>query len=70
MRRRPGLEAQALEAGELERPDLERADRVDADAPFAMGHRLEERHHAGIGLDHVNQIVAIADAGEAVLFLV
>jgi hypothetical protein len=67
--RRTGLELEAVEAGKLERPHVERRYGVDADAPLAVGSLLVERDDAGIGLDHVQQVVAIAHGGEARLLL-
>ena len=69
VRRRAAFEAEAGESRELERPHVERRDGVDADAPLAVGPLLVERNDAGIGLDHVQQVVAITHRGEARLLL-
>ena len=69
VRRRAALEAEAGEAGKFERPHVERGDGIDADAPLAVGSRLVERDDAGIRLDHVQQVVAVAHGSEARLLL-
>jgi hypothetical protein len=54
----------------MEGPNIERRHRVDADAPFAVGSRLIERDDAGIGLDDVQQVVAVTHMREACLLFV
>src|SRR5580704_10003188 len=69
VRRRAALETEAAEAWEFECPYVERGNGVDADAPLAVGPLLVEWDDAGIGLDHVQQVVAITHRGEARLLL-
>ena len=70
VRRRAGLEAEALKTGKAERPHVERGNGIDADAPFAVRPRLVEGNNSGIGLDHIQQEVAIAHARQSRFFLV
>jgi hypothetical protein len=69
MRRRAGIELQALKAGKAKRPDVERRDRVDPDTPFPVRASLVEWDHRGVDLDQLEEIVAIADPRQTRLLL-
>ncbi len=60
------VQTQALEARQAEAPAVQRRHPVDPQAPFVMGAILVERDGLRSRPDHLQQIVAVADAGQPI----
>ncbi len=64
-----GIELQSLESRQAQAPAVQRRLGLDADAPLAMGGGPVVGDHPGVGLDHLQQVVAVADARQPIHLL-